>query len=278
MERIKEAIQKAKSQQAGATLAAKQEGFSNRGKQKEEGAQASDSLEQLQYQNTPTVTLNHDWLEKNRIVAGNKNERASWSFDLLRTQVMHKMEEHGWRTLAIVSPTPAAGKTVVSVNLAMSIAQQSHKTALLVDFDLRRPKVGQYLGLPMEKSLNEYFSGNATISEIMVNPEVPRFVVLPTRAPVSKSAEVLASPATQQLITDLRERYDSRIVIFDLPPILSADDAISILPKIDCVLLVIGNGMSKPAEVEETMHYINSSNLLGVVLNKSEVDKVQGYY
>lgn len=275
MERIKEALEKARGQRP------KQPAGSMVPDAQQVGTPAPfepHELEKLNYEHTRTTTLDHAWLEKHRIVALNKNERASWTFDLLRTQVMQRMEERGWRTLAVVSPTPEAGKSVVSINLAMSIARQSHKTALLVDFDLRRPKVGEYLGLSMEKTLNEYFSGQADLSEIMVNPEIPRFVVLPTGRPVPKSAELLSSPQTQTLINELRERYDSRIVIFDLPPVLSADDAIAVLPMIDCVLLVVGNGMSKPVEIEETMRYLNSTNLLGVVLNKSEVEQAPHYY
>ena len=277
MERIKDALEKARNQRS--TQSSGNAGLDAQSQQPNESAPFEPhELERLSYEHTKTIGLDHAWLEKHRVVALNKNERASWTFDLLRTQVMQKMEERGWRTLGVVSPTPEAGKSVVSINLAMSIARQSHKTALLVDFDLRRPKVGEYLGLPMEKSLNEYFSGQASLAEIMVNPEIPRFVVLPTGRPVPKSAELLSSPQTQSLINELRDRYDSRIIIFDLPPVLSADDAIAVLPMIDCVLLVVGNGMSKPVEIEETMRYLNPFNLLGMVLNKSEVPQAPHYY
>jgi hypothetical protein len=80
------------------------------------------------------------------------------------------MEEHGWRTLAIVSPVPECGKTVVAINLAISIAHHTDKTAMLVDFDLRKPKIGEYLGLPAGKSLNEVLEGDADVSEAFVNP------------------------------------------------------------------------------------------------------------
>jgi Mrp family chromosome partitioning ATPase len=71
------------------------------------------------------------------------------------------------------------------------------------------------------------------------------------------------------LIVDLRERYNSRIVIFDLPPVLSSDDVITILPKFDCVLLVVANGMNTKKEIEESLHHLGRANLIGTVLNKS---------
>jgi protein-tyrosine kinase len=224
----------------------------------------------LNYVQTKVVPLSAEHLERQRIVAFNKNSTMGWAFDLLRTQVLKTMEENGWRTLAITSPTPEAGKTVLAINLAMSIAHYTTKTALLVDFDLRRPKVGDYLDLPMEQSLNDLLSGQAELQDVLVNPTLPRFVVLPTRKPVPLSTEVLSSPQVGNLITDLRERYDSRIVIFDLPPLLSSDDAITVLPKFDCVLLVVANGMSSKKEIEDSLHHLATANLIGTVLNKAE--------
>ncbi|TPG75395.1 CpsD/CapB family tyrosine-protein kinase [Pseudomonas arsenicoxydans] len=230
----------------------------------------SATLNALSYVRTKIVPLWTEHLERNRIVAYNKNSNMGRAFDLLRTQVLNIMEENGWRTLAITSPTPEAGKTVLAINLAMSIAHHTTKTALLVDFDLRRPKVGACLGLSMETSLNELLAGEAELADVLVNPTLPRFVVLPTREPIPLSTEVLSSPVVSHLISDLRERYNSRIVIFDLPPLLSSDDVITVLPKFDCVLLVVANGMNSKKEIEECLHHLGTANLIGTVLNKGE--------
>ena len=80
------------------------------------------------------------------------------------------------------------------------------------------------------------------------------------------------------LIADLRERYDSRIVIFDLPPLLSTDDALVLLPKIDCVLLVVGNGLSTQREIEDSLQYIPEAKLIGTVLNKADAEPRTYYY
>ncbi|WP_194788859.1 CpsD/CapB family tyrosine-protein kinase [Pseudomonas sp. UFMG81] len=234
-------------------------------------------LDPFDYVQTRIVPLRADHLERHRIVAYNKNSNMKWPFDLLRTQVLQAMEENGWRTLAITSPTPAAGKTVLAVNLAMSIARNTNKTALLVDFDLRRPRVGSTLGLSMEKALNELLSDKARLDEVLVNPELPRFVVLPTREPIALSTEMLSSPRVSNLITDLRERYDERICIFDLPPLLSSDDAITVLPKIDCVLLVVANGVNSKKDIEDCLYHLGSANLVGAVLNKAEAETREYY-
>lgn len=278
MERIKQAIAKAKAQAPQAAPAASGRPPEHTPPATSVADNAPSELETLNYARTRVVPLRADHLERHRIVAYDKNAKAAWAFDLLRTQVLKAMEENGWRTLAITSPTPEAGKTVVAINLAMSIAHHTTKTALLVDFDLRRPKVAAYLGLAPETSLNQVLAGTSEIQEALINPGLPRFVVLPTQRPVSHATEVLSTPRVANLIADLRERYDSRIVIFDLPPLLSTDDALVLLPKIDCVLLVVGNGLSTQREIEDSLQYIPEARLIGTVLNKADIAPNTYYY
>lgn len=235
--------------------------------------------DKFSYQQTRVVTLKQEHLEKNRIVAFNKNNNLSISFDILRTQVIDKMLKNNWRTLAITSPVPACGKTMVSINLAMSIAHHTDKTAMLVDFDLRKPTVAKYLGLPVSASLNDVLAGDASIEETLVNPGLDRLVILPTTMPVKHSSEVLSSRKIKNLVSEFRERYEERIVIFDLPPLLGTDDAMTMLSQVDCVLVVVGNGMVNKGQLEESISYVDQSKLLGTILNKSMISQSQrGYY
>lgn len=272
MERIKSAIEKAKYLQSTVSVRKQQVKIIKSKLEK------NNELENFSYLITRVVDLDPIHLEKNRIIAFNKNDNSSWAIDNIRTQVLQIMEEKGWRTIAVVSPTSESGKSVISINLAISIAQQSQWSAMLVDFDLRRPKVGKYLGLTMDKSLNDYLEDKAEVSEILVNPHHPRLVIFPTARSVAKSSEILSSKKISDLISELRDKYSSRIVIFDLPPVLTSDDVIAVLPKIDCTLLIIGNGMSSKSDIEETIHLLGSTNLLGVVLNKSKPVKNNYYY
>lgn len=232
----------------------------------------------VEYEQTRVVSLNHDLLAKNRIVSFNKNDHLSLGFDILRTQIINKMLKNGWRTMAITSPIPACGKTMVSINLAMSIAHHTNKTAMLVDFDLRRPTVSKYMGLPYGPSLNDVLSDDASIAEALVNPGLDRLVILPTSMPIKNSSEVLSSRKVANLITEFRERYAERIVIFDLPPLLGTDDAMIMLSQVDCVLVVVGNGMVSKNDLVESMRYVDSDKLLGTVLNKVSSQSQRGYY
>lgn len=285
MERIKLALEKAKAQQAqqvpttpAATTQSAAEATTTNARSSPLERTASTEAAEVQYVQTAVVELDPAHLERHRVVAFNKNHPANWAFDVLRTQVLQKMDQNGWRTLAITSPTLESGKTVVAINLATSIAHQTQRTAMLVDFDLRRPMVANYLGLPARMSLNDVFAGNTLMQDALVNPGLPRLVVLPTQRPEAKSSELLSSRRVGDIITDLRNRYQDRVVIFDLPPVLAADDVIAVLPRIDCVLMVVGSGMSTQKEIEEAMRHLGGANLLGVVLNKDESPVRKGYY
>lgn len=280
MERIKQALEKARQQSAGAAphpahppapaptapAAAAQQA----------DALASGAIE-VNYTQTEIVRLDRATLERNRIVAFEKTNPDNWVYDVLRTQVLQKMDEKGWRTLAITSPTVGSGKTVTAINLAISIAHHTQRTAMLVDFDLRRPRVGTYLGVRKTPSLSEVLTGKAQLADAMVNPDMPRLVVLPTSRPVPHAAEVLSSVVVRSMVADLRERYADRIVIFDLPPVMAGDDVMALLPSVDAVLLVVGNGDSTRKEIEESMRHLPPEQLLGVVLNKAEAEVRRGY-
>ena len=285
MEKIKLAIEKAKLENAKlenvqVNVISSIEPVSLVEEQKIDGETplANRDIDKISYNKTTVIKLDQSSLERNRIVSHAKNNLYSGVFDSLRTQVLQKMEENGWKTIAVVSPTPASGKTFVSINLAISIAHQPQKTAILLDLDLRRPKIANYLGLNVAQSMNDYLQGNAKLEDLMISPGIARLVVVPTMRPVAKSSEVLSSSKVVNLIQELRDRYESRIVIFDAPPILNSDDAMVLLPQVDCFLLVIANGMSTKAEVEEAMHYLPQEKLLGVVFNKADIETREYYY
>jgi len=270
VERIKEAIEKAKA------IRGKEPSKSPKANSAKVDVAATD-VSNITYRHTKVVKLDPLHLEENRIISYTKNDPRSMSFDMLRTQVLRKMQENKWRTLAITSPTPDCGKTVVSINLALSTAQQTEQTVLLVDFDLRKPKVSQYLGLPPGITLIDYLEGDAELADVFVNPGVPRLTLLPNDSPVVNASETLTTTKMKALVSDIRDRYESRMIIFDLPPVLTTDDAMAFLPQVDCALMVVANGASTTSDVKEASRLLQQTNLLGVLLNKSE-EESRAYY
>lgn len=228
------------------------------------------TLLEYDYTQTRSEKLDYRLMNRNRIVDIYEESPHSIAFDILRTKILRKMDENGWRTLAITSPTPGSGKTVVAINLAMSISKRTERTTLLVDFDLRKPQVAHYLGLSGGKSLNDVFQGQSEIGDAMVNPGLPRLVILPSYKAEANPSELLSSNWARAMVNSIKDRYADRVVLFDLPSLLQTDDAMAVLPQFDCVLLIIGDGEASKNDIEKSLCDLPALNIVGVVLNKAE--------
>jgi protein-tyrosine kinase len=107
------------------------------------------------------------------------------------------------------------------------------------------------------------------IPEILLNPGIDRLVVIPAGSPVTNSSELLSSPKMTRLVEELKLRYEHRIVLFDLPPVLAIDDAMAFSRFVDCALLVVEEGETRVNDVRRALDYLRSTEILGVVLNRS---------
>jgi Mrp family chromosome partitioning ATPase len=188
------------------------------------------------------------------------------------------MADKNCRILGVTSPMPRCGKTTVAINLAISVAQLTAPLVLLGDLDLRRPKVGEYLGLRPQHGFSDYLEGRIPVEAALVNPGVPRLLVLPNKKPCRDAAEMLASPAMESLSDLLRSEDGDRVNILDLPPMLPTDETITVLPRVDCVLLVVEEGATSTQEVEDTLRLLDRTPLVGVVLNKYDTTRQHAYY
>jgi protein-tyrosine kinase len=166
-------------------------------------------------------------LKRYRIIARDKRDPRTAAFDLLRTHVLRGMQQNGWRSLGVTSPTSACGKTTVAINLAMSIAQQTTPNVLLADFDLRRPKVCEYLGLTPEHDLSDFLDERAPFSSTVVDPGVPGLLVIPNRGAYDNATEMLMKPEVRDLVLRLKSEDKRRLLILDLAPVLNTDDTIA---------------------------------------------------
>jgi protein-tyrosine kinase len=234
---------------------------------------------QIVYTNTRVFRPDAAALESKRIVnpAGNGNGAAVAAFRMLRTQVIQRMDENGWRTMAVLSPGANDGKTTTAINLAVSLANDHRHTVLLVDCDLRQPAIGATLGINPEFGVDDLLQGRARIEQCLYHPEgFDRLVVLPARAALANSSEALAGPRGRALVADLRDRYPERIVVFDLPPVLGIDDALAFLPLVECGLVVIAERVTPRDDLLRCMELLRKTPILGTVLNRA-TDVSPGY-
>lgn len=231
----------------------------------------------ITYTRTRVFTPRADVLERNRIMNPSASDPAAAAFRMLRTQVLQRMDANGWRTLAIFSPSARDGKTTTAINLAVSLASDRLHTVLLVDFDFKHPTLAARLGLAPESGGDDALSGRMRVENCLYHPEgFERLVLLPARAALENSSEILAGPRSREVVGELRARYPERIIIFDLPPVLSADDALSFAPLIECGLVVAAEGRTRRNDLVRAVELLHKTPLVGTVLNRA-TDVPPGY-
>jgi protein-tyrosine kinase len=227
------------------------------------------------------IVLDAAHLESTRIVAHGGGDPQGRSYDMLRTQVLQEMDDNGWQFLAVTSATPGCGKSVTSCNLAMGIARLSERSVLLVDLDLMKPRVREYLGLPGANGVLSVLDGRAKLSNVMVQAAFgpTKMLVVPGEVCKSGSSEWMASQNMSGLLRTLKREFKSSIVIFDMPPMLLGDDVITILPQMDAVLLVAGVGNTSIADIRQCHKHLQTTPVVRVVVNRvsEAIDSYYGY-
>jgi capsular exopolysaccharide synthesis family protein len=183
--------------------------------------------------------------------------------------VLQRLRENKWNVLAVTSPGLNEGKTLTAINLAVSLAMEVNYTVLLVDADLRHPNVHTYFGLEPEFGLSDYLLSDKPLQELLVHPGIQGLVVLPGGKPLTNSSEMLNSPKMSRLVEELKTRYPSRIVLFDLPPLLATADAMAFAPYVDAALLVVEEGITSIQDAQHATELLKDTHLIGAVLNKS---------
>jgi len=217
------------------------------------------------------VPLNGGYLESRRIIAHDITDPRSKSFDMLRTQVLQTMEIKSWQTVGVTSPTPGCGKTVVSTNLALSIARQQNRSVILIDLDFQKPQVANYLGLNTKHGIMSVLEGRTGLAETIVEASIKneRISVLPCETAILNSSEWIASKSMDNILQQIKRDYSDGIIIYDLPPVLTGDDVITILPRLDCVLFVAAIGTTTKSDMKEASKHLEHASIVRVVLNKS---------
>lgn len=263
MERIKQALERARAERQGQPAVTP----IARG----DAAPVVEPIE-ISYTQTQHAEVSSQHLRKHRIIAGMENSPFADAYKLLRTQVLQRLKENDWNVLAITSPGTGEGKTVTALNLAASIAMEIDRTVLLVDANLRHPNLHEHLGIDSDKGLSDYLLDGTPISELFIHPKgIDHLTILPGGRPVQNSSEMLNSPKMTRLVEELKSRYPGRIVIFDLPPVLNAADALAFSPFVDAALLVVEEGKTTRKDTTRALELLSNTNVLGTVLNKKPV-------
>ncbi|MDF0666497.1 MAG: CpsD/CapB family tyrosine-protein kinase [Nitrospira sp.] len=224
----------------------------------------------ITYTRTRSLSIPHAVLHRHRVMAAHRKGPFVDAYKILRTQVTQRLRENGWNVVGVTSPGYGEGKTLTAVNLAVSLAMETTQTVLLVDSDLQDPTVHQVFGLKDCLGLADYLLDDQPVEDLLLHPGIGRFVLLPGGRAISNSTEILTSPKMVDLVEELKHRYPSRVVIFDLPPLLHTADVLAFSPYTDALLMVVEEGKTTGEELQRALALVkNFRPVLGTVLNKA---------
>jgi Mrp family chromosome partitioning ATPase len=227
----------------------------------------------------PVYELDEKRRERERILAPDAGGSRGVGYKLLRTQVMQRLRTLKANTLAVLAASRGDGKTLTAINLAIAISADFGHHALLVDLDLRNPSIHKRFGIEPQVGVEDCLQNDRPVQEAMIKiAGYSRLTVLPTRAPVDHSSELLAAQRTADLVRELRQRYANRIVIFDLPPALLTDDALAFSRHVQAGLLVVAECKTTREDVTRTVGLLRDLTIVGTALNGSRERQEPYYY
>lgn len=195
------------------------------------------------------------------------NSLASEQFRKLRAHLLKLKIPEPPRTIMVTSATNGEGKSFVSANLAVGIANELHFQALLVDCDLRNPSLSKWFGLQEDRGLSDYLAGNGGTSEIVLRTEMDKLCLLPAGKAPDNPTELIGSKRMEALVRELKLKSEERYVIFDSTPLLATTEPEVLSRWVDGIILVVRAGLTPRETVVQALKRVEKEKILGVVLN-----------
>jgi len=229
----------------------------------------------------PKVAFDRQKCLDNRIlVDGGENplnHPAMAAYRMLRTRLGHRARANNWRIIGITSSGAGDGKTVTALNLALAVAREKNNNVFLIDLDMRNPKVCEYLGVVPPAEVNDFFTGAASVNDILFSIGIENLTLAGTRTSSEHSSELLATGRIEELFDHIRQVFAEPIILVDLPPILTTDDALVMAPKLDAWVLVLAEGRSRRDSTAKSLEILEDFNIAGIVLNRSKATVADAY-
>jgi tyrosine-protein kinase Etk/Wzc len=212
------------------------------------------------------------------VIALNPESVPSESFRALRTRVQFsRPDKENLKTILITSPAPQEGKTTVALNLAGSFAQANKRT-LLIDADLRKPRLHHIFDKDKKPGLVDYLVGLVKLDDVIVKTGFNNLDLLTSGTVPPNPAEMLDSQQMENMLSELRLKYD--YILIDSPPIVAVTDAEILARKVDGTILVCSSELTEVNMFERAIDLLRNDNstLIGTVLNNFSTKAGYGSY
>ena len=185
--------------------------------------------------------------------------------------------------IMVTSSLPGEGKSFCAINLAISMAMEMDRTVLLIDADVAKPRVPEYLGIHADKGLLDVLQDkDLKLSDVLIKTDIAKLTVLPAGRTYKRATELLASAAMTRLVEDIGNRYPDRIILFDSPPLLATSESSVLATHMGQIVMVVEAEKTSQEAVREALNHIQSCEVVGMLLNKTTptpgADYYYGYY
>jgi capsular exopolysaccharide synthesis family protein len=202
---------------------------------------------------------------------------ASEAYRGLRTSILFSSADKKPRVIMITSAGPLEGKTLTSANMAITMAG-SHEGVILIDGDLRRPRLHKVFQTSHSKGLSGILVGTDTPADAIIKTPIKGLHLLPAGHIPPNPSELIGSNVMKRFITGLREKFE--IIVIDTPPLTAVTDAVALSQFVDGVMLVLRTGITPRQVVKNSLEQLQAvnANILGVVLNAVSTGKDSYYY
>jgi capsular exopolysaccharide synthesis family protein len=213
-------------------------------------------------------------LNKRRIALLQPESYIAEQFRALRGRIDAIANQRAITTISITSAFPGEGKTTCAINLAIVTSMSLGRRVLLIDCDLRRPKVHPALGLKPETGLAEVLAGASSIDDAILSAEGVALDVLPVCGRPANPSELLGSPEMSRLVEEVSGRYDR--IILDTPAALGLPDAKAVSDFCDGMVMVVRADVTAQSDLEAVLEIMDRQRILGLLINGVDAD--QGRY
>lgn len=217
-----------------------------------------------------------DPIEKAKVVSSNADRQVAEAFRTLHSSLRLKDESKNAKVFLTTSTVPGEGKSFLTTNLAMTFAAHGEKV-VIIDCDLRKPNVHKSLGLENLKGTIDVVSSRLSLDDVVVRNLLPNLDVIVAGGRAKNPTQILNSKGFEQLVADLRRRYDR--VFIDTPPLAAVSDALIILPLVDGSLFTIYFNKVRRKAAQFSAKSLLEANVpnFGAILNGLNL-AVSGYY
>ncbi len=170
-------------------------------------------------------------------------------------------------TIMVTSAVPNEGKSITALNLAISLAQEYDHTVLLVDSDLRNPSINVYLNLKQQQGFAECLLGEADLSDSIIATGIGKLSIITAGREILNPVEMFNSQKMKDLISELKNRYPDRYIVFDAPPVLPFAETRTLANLMDGVLFVVKERLASQNDIKDALEALKGCEMLGLIYN-----------